>query len=59
MCTFIHKEENYCQSLSNWDMNTIKGKEKKLSYLLTREGQHVVVCPGNRKSSMGNSPGQF
>ena len=28
VCTFIHKKENYCQSLSNWDMNTITGKEK-------------------------------
>ena len=26
--TFIQKEENYSQSLSNWDMNYIKGKKE-------------------------------
>ena len=53
VCTFIQKEENYCQSLSNWGMNSIKGKKRNCPDLMTREGQCVVVCLGNRKSSGG------
>ena len=41
--------------MSNWGMNSIKGKKRNCPDLMTREGQHVVVCPGNRKLSMGNT----
>jgi len=39
-CVYLHQKE------SNWGMNCIKGKKRNCPDLMTREDQHVAVCPG-------------